>query len=236
MHESVEARAVGGEHDLAPVAADDFAAGGVEVLRPCGRRLGEAQLGSRELFGHPLGLVAELRFAFVERLSGVADRDLGLLEERTQFDRAFVLGDGRLIDARASIAISRLAIAAAIALRGAVALWRAITLRAAVARATAGVGRRALSGAGRAMCAGCAAGRAGRRAGGCVAAVAAAGALAVRALATRIASPRLAAIGALGRRLLWWRGLVAGLLAAVLAAAAATTTTRPPSCLFVHGR
>ena len=82
------------------------------MLDPGGGGFGKARFGGGELFEEPIGLIAGLRFALVERLAGVAHGNLRLLECRAELDRERILGDRRLERPRATIVVATLSVAA----------------------------------------------------------------------------------------------------------------------------
>jgi len=216
------------------LAADDFAPGGLEVLGPGGGGRFEALLGFVQLVEHPLRLVVEFGFALGQRFSRFARGDLGFAEGGAQLDRALVLRDGDLEDARTGVATGAVVTAAAatLALAAAGVALRAASLRAAASlgAAVAGrgrVARRAIGGAGRAL--GAAATTTGRRAGR----GAGGRALAVASAATVVLAGR-AGVGlrgglAFGSRL---RRLLIGWL--VGAATASAAAAPGPFRWFVH--
>ena len=74
------------------------------MLCPDVGRFGKALFSGGELFEQPVRFVAALGFPLDEHLARVADRHLAFLEGGAEFNRALVLRDGLLEDARAAIA------------------------------------------------------------------------------------------------------------------------------------
>ena len=207
------------------------------MLGPGGGGSFEALLGLVELVEHPLRRVVEFGFALGQRFSRFTRGDLGFAEGRAQLDRALVLRDGDLEDARAGVAAGAViaAAAATLALAATGVARRTASLRAAASLGAAvagccGVARRAIGGAGRALDAATSAAAtrsgSGRRAGGRALAVAAAGAVVLPLGAGVGRRGSLAVGGGLGRLL----------VARPVGAATASAAAAPGSFRwFVHG-